>query len=253
RHVQAAGDPGAAQRLAVGELAPRGHQARHLVLGQLDLLAAEGRQLQIGDLEVCLGGGRAHLLPQRSVITCRSSVAAGAARTQAHAVASSRSCLSCSKRSQSAASTCSGLDGSAASQLCTASRSSASASIRAANATSDRPTSKRSSSSLSVRNRCSCAAPYSRYPDAERAGATRPACSMYRSIRADQPVVAEASRIIRASIGTKHYHDSVKVCAPQAARSIDQSRASELFSRSIDAIVAGAPSRRAARERDTRA
>jgi hypothetical protein len=41
RHVQGTGDPSAAQRLAVGELTPGRHQARHLMLGELDLLAAE--------------------------------------------------------------------------------------------------------------------------------------------------------------------------------------------------------------------
>ncbi len=56
RHVQRAGDLGAAQRLRGPVLAPRRHQARHLVLGQLDLLAAPLGQSEVGDLEV--RGGR---------------------------------------------------------------------------------------------------------------------------------------------------------------------------------------------------
>src|SRR5579872_5882934 len=41
RHVQAAGDPGAAQRLAGRVFLAHRHQPRHLVLGQLDFLAPE--------------------------------------------------------------------------------------------------------------------------------------------------------------------------------------------------------------------
>ncbi len=51
-HVQRAHDPGAGQRLGLGELAADGHQAGHLVLGEGDLLAAELGQGEIGDLEV---------------------------------------------------------------------------------------------------------------------------------------------------------------------------------------------------------
>ena len=77
----------------------------------------------------------------------------------AQAAASSRWCLSCSKRSQSAGSTSSGRRGCASSQAPTAPRSSASAASRAANATSERPMSKRASSSFRVRSRCSSAGP----------------------------------------------------------------------------------------------
>ena len=42
RHVQAARDAGAGQRLVLAVLLAEGHQARHLVLGELDLLATEG-------------------------------------------------------------------------------------------------------------------------------------------------------------------------------------------------------------------
>ena len=54
-HVQRAGDPGAGERLRLGELAAHRHQAGHLVLGELDLLAPELGERQIGHLEVALG------------------------------------------------------------------------------------------------------------------------------------------------------------------------------------------------------
>ncbi len=54
-HVQRAGDPGAGQRLALGELPADRHQARHLVLGELDLLAPELGERQIRHLEVAFG------------------------------------------------------------------------------------------------------------------------------------------------------------------------------------------------------
>src|SRR5205823_13629088 len=132
--VQRAQAPRARQRLLVGGLPPGGHQPGQLVLRQPDLLASELGQLQVGDLEIGLHGGGAHLV----------SVPA------AQAAASSFSCLSCSKRSQSAALTCSGRWGSDRSHVSTASRSAPSDSRRAANAISDSPTPKRSSSSLSV-------------------------------------------------------------------------------------------------------
>ena len=49
RHVQAAGDAGAGERLGLAVLLAEGHQAGHLVLGQHDLAAAEIGQGQIGD------------------------------------------------------------------------------------------------------------------------------------------------------------------------------------------------------------
>ena len=49
RHVQAAGDARARERLARAVLPPQGHQAGHLVLGQLDFLAAPLGQREIGD------------------------------------------------------------------------------------------------------------------------------------------------------------------------------------------------------------
>ena len=52
RHVQRAGDARALERLRVGELGARRHQAGHLVLGELDLLAAIGGQADVGDLVV---------------------------------------------------------------------------------------------------------------------------------------------------------------------------------------------------------
>ena len=52
RHVQRTGDPGAGERLGVGELLAGPHQPRHLVLGEGDLLAAEFGEAEVGDLVV---------------------------------------------------------------------------------------------------------------------------------------------------------------------------------------------------------
>src|SRR5215510_13501989 len=60
RRVQGAGDPGAAQRLVVGELTTGRHQAWHLVLGELDLLAAELGEGQVGNFEVGLEVRHSH-------------------------------------------------------------------------------------------------------------------------------------------------------------------------------------------------
>ena len=80
----------------------RRHQARHLVLGELDLLAAEGGQRQVGDLEIGLLGGGAHVLSRARFVVYVNEVSwPGRWVRPAQAAASSRSCLSCSKRSQS--------------------------------------------------------------------------------------------------------------------------------------------------------
>jgi hypothetical protein len=52
RHVQAARDARAAQRLLRGELVADGHEAGHLRLGDRDFLAAPVGEPQVGDLEV---------------------------------------------------------------------------------------------------------------------------------------------------------------------------------------------------------
>ena len=46
-HVQAAGNPGAGQRLRLAILLPQGHQARHFAFGQLDLFATPIGQGQV--------------------------------------------------------------------------------------------------------------------------------------------------------------------------------------------------------------
>ena len=49
RHVQAAGDAGARERLRAAVLFAQGHQAGHFVLGQLDFLAAPfGQAIELG-------------------------------------------------------------------------------------------------------------------------------------------------------------------------------------------------------------
>ena len=49
RHVQAAGDAGAGERLGAAVLFAQGHQAGHLVFGQLDFLAAPlGQPVELG-------------------------------------------------------------------------------------------------------------------------------------------------------------------------------------------------------------
>ena len=90
---------------AVGVLAPGRHQTRHLVLGQPDLLAAERRQAQIGDLEV--GQAAVVLITFSRLVVDLVYAGRGWGRRRSGA-ASSRSCLSCSKRSQSSGSTSSG-------------------------------------------------------------------------------------------------------------------------------------------------
>ncbi len=112
RHVQRAHDAGALQRLRSGELLAGLHQAGHLVLGQADLLAAELGQGEVGDLEVGVGTGLggAHAV---------SGVGWGC---RARTAASSFSCFSCSKRSQSSAGTSAGRCGSASNHASTASR-----------------------------------------------------------------------------------------------------------------------------------
>ena len=52
RHVQAAGDAGARQRLGLAVLVAHGHQARHLGLGDRDFLAPPVRQRDVGDLVI---------------------------------------------------------------------------------------------------------------------------------------------------------------------------------------------------------
>ena len=52
RHVQAADDARAVQRLALAELGAQRHQARHLVLGHLDLLAAPCGQRDVLDPKI---------------------------------------------------------------------------------------------------------------------------------------------------------------------------------------------------------
>ena len=47
-HVEAAGDPGALERLGGAVLLAQVHQTRHLVLGQGELLAAEVGQGDVG-------------------------------------------------------------------------------------------------------------------------------------------------------------------------------------------------------------
>jgi hypothetical protein len=53
RHVQAAGDPCAAQRLRWRELVANRHQSRHFRLGDRDLLATPIGKRQIGDFVIC--------------------------------------------------------------------------------------------------------------------------------------------------------------------------------------------------------
>ena len=49
RHVQAAGDAGALERLGAAVLFAQGHQAGHFVLGELDFLAAPfGEAVELG-------------------------------------------------------------------------------------------------------------------------------------------------------------------------------------------------------------
>ena len=60
RHVQAAHDAGAGERLLAGVLLAQGHQARHLAFGEADLLAAPFGQGEIGDLEGEAFGAGAH-------------------------------------------------------------------------------------------------------------------------------------------------------------------------------------------------
>jgi len=50
RHVEAAHDLYARERLALGVACPQHHQTRHLVLGQADLVAAQLGQIQVGHL-----------------------------------------------------------------------------------------------------------------------------------------------------------------------------------------------------------
>jgi hypothetical protein len=52
RHVQAAGDAGAAQRLARREFLADRHEAGHLGFGDRDFLAAPVGQCQVRDLEI---------------------------------------------------------------------------------------------------------------------------------------------------------------------------------------------------------
>ena len=91
RHVQRADDARALERLRVGVLLAGRHQAGHLVLGEPDLLAAELGQREVGDLEVGASWVAVALMRSPCGWGVRSAAAA----------ASSRSCLSCSKRSQS--------------------------------------------------------------------------------------------------------------------------------------------------------
>ena len=63
RHVQAAHDAGAGERLAALVARAHGHQAGHLVLGETDFLAAPFGQAEVGDLErltaACLAASNA--------------------------------------------------------------------------------------------------------------------------------------------------------------------------------------------------
>ena len=81
----------------VGELPPGRHQPRHLVLGQPDLVAAELRESEVRDLEI----GRAAIVLM--VVSTVVIVLVMLLKVVVHAAASSRSCFSCSNRSQSSA------------------------------------------------------------------------------------------------------------------------------------------------------
>ena len=57
RHVEAAGDPRASQRLLFAILLAQGHQPGHLLFSQNDLFAPGFGQLQVGDLVLEAGLG----------------------------------------------------------------------------------------------------------------------------------------------------------------------------------------------------
>ena len=142
----------------------------HLVLGQLDLLAAERGQRQVGDLEVGLRQRSSLMLSPSCRVSCRR------LGRQARQPAASRACPA-----RSAASPRRRRRRAAWPRLRATPRPPRAArhrsAIRAANATSERPTSKRASSSLSVRRRCSCGGAVQAVAGRRPAGETSPVCS----------------------------------------------------------------------------